>query len=497
MEPGRFSRFPAEVDLIGFDHLASDKIATISFIVHDEDELARLTLLAKEPGSMTIGGEIELDPVATEDLRKQIEYKYEVAAGEFALASTSAYPTIANYPCYKNLQGSFQWMDDMVVKAQTISGLSVTKLDIGDSWYKTDTLTTTTGYDMFVLRVTGTQGNVATKAPFFIMSGIHAREMTPPELTSRWVQSLIEGYNNDADITAMLDSTEIHLLLQSNPDGRYVAETNQAAMRRKSMKPNTKKCATNSVGVDLNRNFPYQWGLTSGSSADACAETFRGTAASSEPEVQAIINYTKTIFPATQRKTDPQAPYNEATTMGVFVDVHSYSNLVLSPCIGYTAAGTTVDYAFKELGAAALTFELGTAFYQDCLTFENTIWPLNRQPLMLLAKISRAPYTMGQAPDVTALSASVSAGQVTITAAASDSAWSKSQVSTSQQAVAEIRAWVDAHPYSSNPGTGTVLTNGSVIVDISGLALGRHTVYVQATDSAGKRGPVTAAYFTK
>ena len=69
------------------------------------------------------------------------------------------------------------------------------------------------------------------------MSGLHPRELAPPELSSRWVESLINAYGNDADITAMLDYTEIHLVVQSNPDGRQVAETNPNVMRRKNMNP--------------------------------------------------------------------------------------------------------------------------------------------------------------------------------------------------------------------------------------------------------------------
>ena len=74
-----------------------------------------------------------MDISATEDLRKQIEYKYEGDEGEMAPQSSALYSTMANYPCYKNLQGSFAWMDAMVLKAATITGLSVTKLDIGNS----------------------------------------------------------------------------------------------------------------------------------------------------------------------------------------------------------------------------------------------------------------------------------------------------------------------------------------------------------------------------
>jgi hypothetical protein len=87
--------------------------------------------------------------------------------------------------------------------------------------------------------------------------------------------------------------------------------------------------------VDLNRNFPFKWGDLTGSSNNKCSETYHGTSAGSEPEVKAIIDYTKSIFPAAQQKLDPinsgQVAYVENSTVGVFLDVHAYSNLVLPP----------------------------------------------------------------------------------------------------------------------------------------------------------------------
>jgi carboxypeptidase T len=151
--------------------------------------------------------------------------------------SASLYPMIANYPCYKNLQGSFAWMDAMVVQAASFNGLSVTKSDIGDSYIKTKNIPA--GYDIRALKITGDAGGVATKGILFIMSGIHTRKMTPPQLASRWVETLINRYGNDADITAMLDSTKIHLVLQANPDGLQVAEMNPSVLRCKNMNPGT------------------------------------------------------------------------------------------------------------------------------------------------------------------------------------------------------------------------------------------------------------------
>ena len=65
-EPSTYTSFPAEVDLIDFRHI-TDKIATISFLVSDEEELDRLLKLAKTGKTKTIGKTFEMDISATED----------------------------------------------------------------------------------------------------------------------------------------------------------------------------------------------------------------------------------------------------------------------------------------------------------------------------------------------------------------------------------------------------------------------------------------------
>ena len=330
-DPSTVTRFPAEVDLLDFDRV-TETTSRISFMVHDEEDLSRLSKLARTPTTKTIGRTIEIDLEATDDIRSQIEFDNDGETGETMSQSSTVYATIPNYPCYKSLLGSFAWMNDMVAKGLTINGLDVTKSDIGNSYLKT--MNAAAGYNIWALRITGNAVvPEAKKGILFMMSGLHARELAPPELASRWVETLINGYGNNADITSMLDSTVIHMVLQANPDGRQVAETNPSVMRRKSMNPgsSSSSCSTNQKGVDLNRNFPYQWGLSSGSSSNPCSETYRGTSAGSEPEVQAIINYTKAIFPAAQRKTNAQVAYAENSTIGVFLDIHAYGKLILPP----------------------------------------------------------------------------------------------------------------------------------------------------------------------
>ncbi|NIV31744.1 MAG: peptidase M14, partial [Anaerolineae bacterium] len=57
-------------------------------------------------------------------------------------------------------------------------------------------------------------------------------------------------------------------------------------------------------------------------------------------------------------------------------------------CI-YATTGTTDDWAYGELGLAAYTFELGTAFFQGCSYFEGTILPRNLPALLYAFKAAR------------------------------------------------------------------------------------------------------------
>jgi hypothetical protein len=59
-DPSTYTRFPAEVDLINFHHI-TDKIAMISFLVGDEEELDHLLSLAKAPKTKTIDKTIKIN----------------------------------------------------------------------------------------------------------------------------------------------------------------------------------------------------------------------------------------------------------------------------------------------------------------------------------------------------------------------------------------------------------------------------------------------------
>ncbi|KAI2490338.1 hypothetical protein MHU86_24228 [Fragilaria crotonensis] len=125
---GGASHFAAEVDLLSYTQV-SKATSQVSFLVHNLEELTRLRTLATQPSTKTIG-RLKIDSNTTSDFRKQMDY---IGTSQRV---TFVYSTISNFPCYKNLLGSFAWMDAMVARSTSIPGLSVSKTDIGDSYLK-------------------------------------------------------------------------------------------------------------------------------------------------------------------------------------------------------------------------------------------------------------------------------------------------------------------------------------------------------------------------
>ncbi len=439
---------------------------------------------------------------------------------------------IPGYPCYRTVEETFATAQAIVATHPDLAAW----IDVGDSWEKIEP-GGNPGYDMMVLRLTNS-AIPGPKPKLFVMTAVHAREYATAELNTRFAEYLVDNYGTDPDVTWVLDYHEMHLLLQANPDGRKKAET--GIYWRKNTNENYCSPTSNYRGADLNRNFEFQWGCCGGSSGSECDETYRGPSPASEPETQSIQNYVRAQFPDQREdRLDAAAPI---TSTGIFLDIHSYSELVLWPW-GFTAAlapnatalqtlgrkfayfngyspeqavglyptdGTTDDFGYGELGLAAYTFELGTAFFQNCTTFENTILRDNLPALFYAAKVVRTPYLTPSGPDALNLvvwPAQVTAGEtVQLVATINDTRYENSNGTELTQNIVAAEYYVDTPPwvtstlpvsYTMAAADGTfdeTIEGVEATLDADGLSPGRHTIFVRGQDAAGNWGPFTAVF---
>jgi len=158
----------------------------------------------------------------------------------------------------------------------------------------------------------------------------HARE--PNGLTQLifFMWHLLENYESDPLITEMINELELHFIPVVNPDGYIFNETTNpdgGGFWRKNRRDN----GDGTFGVDLNRNYGYQWGINdTGSSPNTNAQTYRGPEPFSEPETQAVKLYCETY------------PFN------FIFNYHTFGNLLIYPW-GYNDSPTPENDYFQGI----------------------------------------------------------------------------------------------------------------------------------------------------
>jgi murein tripeptide amidase MpaA len=119
----------------------------------------------------------------------------------------------------------------------------------------------------------------------------HAREWLAGETCRRTLEYFTSNYGTDPTVTELVDTTELWFVCVANPDGYEYTFTDGNRLWRKNMADNDGDGTRGELGdgVDPNRNFATNWGRDDeGSSPDPKSETYRGPAADSEPETQAL-----------------------------------------------------------------------------------------------------------------------------------------------------------------------------------------------------------------
>jgi len=143
----------------------------------------------------------------------------------------------------------------------------------------------------------------------------HAREWISVEVPLLIARYLLEHYQDNSAIQGLVNEAQIWVLPLVNPDGLEYSIRVYRYWRK-----NRRLNDDGTFGVDLNRNYGFNWGIDNrGSSPNPASEVYRGPAPFSEPETRAVRDL-----------------FYENQIQGL-ISYHSYSQVILYPW-GFTAA---------------------------------------------------------------------------------------------------------------------------------------------------------------
>jgi len=226
------------------------------------------------------------------------------------------------------------------------------------------------GRDIVSYRVSAYDDPSKEPPRLLLTSLMHAREPITLSATVFIVSELLHEFDQHVtDVEFLLKTRELYVIPIVNPDG-YSRLTSSGGSRKNARKT----CASNPEegGVDLNRNFAFDWKPV----ANGCSEEYSGTHAFSEPETQAIrdISIAKKFSSAVHFHAYGNIltiPYNGGEGEKVVREDHlrfyediqaawKFDTFGPSPkTLNYSTNGESDDWFYDQLGVLSLSPELG------------------------------------------------------------------------------------------------------------------------------------------
>ena len=177
------------------------------------------------------------------------------------------------------------------------------------------------------------RGGGSSRTGVYFLGGLHSREWGSSDILIALIEVLENAFLNNqgitlggktfsaADVQSIVNSLDLFVFPQANPDGRNWSQT-QDAMWRKNRRPAPAgHTGADCVGVDLNRNFDFLWDYPKHyapnapiqNSTDPCDhDIYIGPSAFSEPETQNV----KWLL-------------DQHSNIRFFVDLHSFGPLLM------------------------------------------------------------------------------------------------------------------------------------------------------------------------
>ena len=251
----------------------------------------------------------------------------------------SEYPTPANYT-YGSMGGYHTYAEMLAVldnmRAKFPNLITVRKV-------VSDSLLTEEGRPQWYVKISDNADTEEAEPEVLYTALHHAREPNSLSQMIFYMWYLLENYPTDAEVKHIVDHRELYFVPCVNPDGYVYNETTNpqgGGYWRKNRRNN----GDGTFGVDLNRNYGFQWGLDDvGSSPFTNSQTYRGPGPFSEPESRMLRDF------------------GAAHQFGVAHNYHTFSNLLVFP---WAYSDTPADSVFVKLARLYTRenhYKIGTA----------------------------------------------------------------------------------------------------------------------------------------
>lgn len=211
-----------------------------------------------------------------------------------------------------------------------------------------------------------------TKRPgIYFVGGIHSREWGSCDILINFVQLLTNAYRTNtavtigsktfpaASIKKVVETKDVIVFPQANPDGRSYSMTKEAMWRKNRRPAPGGSSSPSCVGVDLNRNYDFLWNFPhffnpaapiANSTSPCDHDVYIGPSAFSEPETKNV----RWVF-------------DSYPNVGYFIDVHSYSEAILYGWGDDANQGTTPNMNFHNAAFDGKRGIVADAVYKEYL----------------------------------------------------------------------------------------------------------------------------------
>lgn len=212
------------------------------------------------------------------------------------------------------------------------------------------------------------------KVGIFQYAAPHARERMNPMSMMEFAHQLVHNYDPSSEDpkvkanTALMNDLDIYVAINTNPDGHNFAAYDDPMWRK-----NRAPLEGGEYGVDINRNYPYQWEK----SDDVSSIVYSGAGPASEPETQALVKVTndhpniKFVVDWHSYGREIRRPMGATESDDKFYDtmhgrvqqaMKSVAGNDYSPVVSQVTEGTSDDFFYHTKGMYSTVMETGTDF---------------------------------------------------------------------------------------------------------------------------------------